>query len=337
MVSGWHRHIIGGTDVKVLSVAVEPQDAGYDRVWIAVERTINGDTVRYLEFFTEPFEGFDSVDFYNDDKTEDTADYENELYEEQKDLTYIDSFLTFDGSVISGTPTCTPAATTGTGINFTASSAIFASGDVGKKIFKRYKDRAGGGVALITSFTSTTVVVCTIESDFDTTTAIPAGDWFLTSDSITGLHHLEGETIQVVTDGRMHPDVTVSAGAVTLTRQAGIVHLGYKYIGIFISMDLVLGSQGGNILTDQKNVSDVDLLFVHSIGTKFGTDIYDLDQITSSVSGQATDRPPIPTTGVVSNFYEDTWGEKKELIILQDQPYPSAVTGANLTLDAGQR
>ena len=131
--------------------------------------------------------------------------------------------------------------------------------------------------------------------------------------------------------------MTVTDGAVTLNRQAGTVHIGYAYTGIFVSMDLVLGSDGGNILTDQKNVSDVDLLFAHSVGAKFGTNLYEMDQITSSESGQATDRPPLPFTGVEDNFYEDKWEDRKELIIIQDQPYPCTVTGANLSLDAGER
>ena len=275
--------------------------------------------------------------FFTDDESADIIAYENEVYEEQKNLTYLDSFLTLDTSIISGNPTCTPGAVTGTGITFTASGATFVAGDVGKKIFKKYQNRVGGGVALITAFTNTTNVVCTIESDFDNTDVMAAGDWWLTTDSIGGLYHLEGETIQVVTDGRTHPDVVVTNGVVTLTRQSGITHLGYKFIGLFISMDLVLGAEDGNILTHAKNVSDVDLIFAHSIGAKYGTNLYDLNQITSSVSGQATDRPPLPKTGVESNFNEDSWQEGKQIIILQDQPYPVSLNAANLTLDAGER
>lgn len=336
-VSGWHRHILGGTDVKVLSITVEPLEEGYDRVWLCVERTINGITVRYLEYFTDPFEGVDKADYYTGVESDDLTAYANEVYEEQRALTYLDSFLTFDGSVLTGTPTCTPAATTGTGINFLASSNIFSSGDVGKKIQKKYEDRAGGGVALITAYVDPQNVTCTIESDFDSITAIPSGSWYLTTNDITGLFHLEGQTLQVITDGRIHADVVVTDGAVTLSLQAGVVHLGFSYVGIYISLDLVLGSDGGNILTHSKNVSDVDLIFSHSVGAKFGTSLYKLKQITSSRAGQATDRPPLPFTGVVSNFYEDTWKEEKHLVIIQDQPYPCSVNAANLSLDAGER
>ena len=42
LVTGWHRHLLGG---QVESVAVVPGDAE-DEVWISVKRTIAGSTVR---------------------------------------------------------------------------------------------------------------------------------------------------------------------------------------------------------------------------------------------------------------------------------------------------
>lgn len=65
--------------------------------------------------------------------------------------------------------TFTPAATTGTGINLTASTATFAATDVGRHV--RIKQGTTWGWAIITAFTSTTVVVITIKSDFASTAA----------------------------------------------------------------------------------------------------------------------------------------------------------------------
>ena len=69
------------------------------------------------------------------------------------------------------TNTGTPAATTGSSINFTAGGNEFVAGDVGKWIV------GNQGRAEITGFTSATVVVVTIHQDFKDTSAIPAGDW----------------------------------------------------------------------------------------------------------------------------------------------------------------
>ena len=77
----------------------------------------------------------------------------------------------------------TPAATTGFGINFTASSALFLDGDKGRQIV----NLDGNGRASITSVTSTTVVVCDIVEDFDSTDAITSGNWKLDLSPISDL------------------------------------------------------------------------------------------------------------------------------------------------------
>jgi len=336
-VSGWHRHVLGGTgNTKVLSVAVEPQQQGYDRVYVVVERTINDTTVRYIEYFTDPFENVLIEDYYTEDGNEssDLSTYYNEVYEAQRGTRYLDSHLVFDGSD-RGAITMTPGAVTGEDITFTASAGLFTASDVGKEIQKKYEEKVGGGRAIITSYTNTTVVKCEIISDFDSTDVIPAGSWYLTTDAVTGLYHLEGETVQVLADGRIDPEVTVTDGTVTITRQAAIIVIGYAYTGILITTPLALLAQMNNTLTDVKNVSGVGVLFSDSVGTKYGTSLYELQQIKSSRMGYSTDRPPRPTTGPVSNFYEDTWDEEKTLVILQDQPYPSFVNAINVTMEVG--
>ena len=53
-VLAWHRHVISGTAAAVESVAVIPDATGAgDRLWIIVKRTVNGGTVRYIEFVDE--------------------------------------------------------------------------------------------------------------------------------------------------------------------------------------------------------------------------------------------------------------------------------------------
>lgn len=50
-VVAWHRHVLGGTDVAVESIAIVPENDGPgDLVYLVVRRTINGSTVRYIEF-----------------------------------------------------------------------------------------------------------------------------------------------------------------------------------------------------------------------------------------------------------------------------------------------
>ncbi len=63
-VVGWHRHVIGGTDVQVKSVACIPGDRESE-LWLIVSRTIDGNTVQYVEqmnvFFRDDVESEQAV------------------------------------------------------------------------------------------------------------------------------------------------------------------------------------------------------------------------------------------------------------------------------------
>lgn len=71
--------------------------------------------------------------------------------------------------------TVTPAATTGTGVNFTASSGLWLEADIGRQIINNSSGETGR--ASIVSITSSTVAVCDIIEDFTDTNAIASADW----------------------------------------------------------------------------------------------------------------------------------------------------------------
>lgn len=84
LVSAWHKHVIGGSfstgDAVVESIAVIPNpDEEADDVWLSVKRTIDGDTVRFIEWMTRPLvEG-----------------------EDIEDGIYMDAALTYEGSPVT--------------------------------------------------------------------------------------------------------------------------------------------------------------------------------------------------------------------------------------------
>jgi hypothetical protein len=334
-VSGWHQHELGGAGL-IVDATMAPQISGYDRLYLVVQRTINSTTTRYLEYINDPWEGLDKNDYYTGNQAADDTAYLDEVYEAQRDAVYLDASLVWDGSD-RGSITLTPGATTGEDITFTASSGVFAATDVGKRLTKKYADRAGGGQAIITAFTSSTEVVCDVEVDFDSVVAIPAGDWTLTTDSVGGLYHLEGKTIPVIADGRKHPDVTITAGVAVLTRQAGKILFGFSFRGIIMPLNLVAIGNGQNSISFQKNISTIAVTMASSIGVRYGTSLYELQEIYASEEGQLTDRPPVPFTGTVVLPNEDTWSADKGLVYVQDDPYPCILNAVNVTIEVGEK
>jgi hypothetical protein len=336
-VTGWHRHTIGGNGVSILDAVVEPQEDGYDILKLVVERTINDVTVRYIERIRDPWEGLDFKDYFTGDEEADRTAFLDELYESlRNDCNYLDSNIRWDGSA-RGTITMTPGATTGEGITFTASAPLFAATDVGKLISKRYRDRIGGGQAKIKTFVSSTEVTCDVQIDFDNDDVIPAGDWFLSAKIITGLWHLEGETISVVADGYIHKDVTVTNGTITLSRQAFVVLLGYRYRGVAIPMNLTVMGQTDNSMPLSKNICELSLMVANTIGVQYGTNIYDLQEIFASEEGQLTNRPPVPLSGTYRLSVDDFWSTDKEIIYVQSDPYPCMLQAMNVSWEAGEK
>ena len=242
-VSAWHGpHAIGGTDVKVLSVCGEPQADNRDSLWQAVERTINGSTRRYVEYMEAEDLLPEQEDYYTGVFATDTLQYQKLLYEASKSLVRVDSALTLNQAQ---TVALTPGAVTGTGIAFTAESDVFSATDVGRYIVRKYATGLESGKALITAYVSATEVTCTIQEDFDAVTAIASGNWFLTATSITGLDHLEGETVRVQIDGADGGEYVVASGAITLSEPGTIIHIGLSYTGRVTPMPLDIGALVG--------------------------------------------------------------------------------------------
>jgi hypothetical protein len=83
--------------------------------------------------------------------------------------------ITTDESGSKPTTTLTPSAVSGTGVNFTAGANTFQPSDVGRQL----KNLVGNGIAVITGYTSVTVVVCDILENFPNTSAISSQNWLL--------------------------------------------------------------------------------------------------------------------------------------------------------------
>lgn len=66
--------------------------------------------------------------------------------------------------------------------------------------------------------------------------------------SVSGLDHLEGDTVQVLADGASHPDRVVAGGSITLQAPANTVVVGLKYTPQLVSLPLESGSPTGSSL-----------------------------------------------------------------------------------------
>lgn len=333
--AGWHRHYIGGSGVKVLSIGTMPRADDYEQLWMVVERVINGNTVRTVEYLEDP------IDFYNRDdydgiKTDTASDelaYVNATYEQQKQSLHLDMALTYNGSLVGkdAGADLTFGASTGSGVTVTSSASVFDSTMVGRQIWKAYDVNGdGGGRAEITAYTSATEVTVTIMDDLDNTNLIKAGDWYLTATTISGLNYLEGETVQVMSDGATHPDLVVSSGQVELNAPASVAHVGYGYTGILKTMNIGLASQLGTSQTKQRNIDKVKFRLLHSSALSVGTTFRTAESLIFRTSTDFMDRPVALFSGIIEKTVFDNWAEEKYIYIIQDRAQPLTVLGADI-------
>lgn len=325
-VNGWHHHT---TDGDFISVASLPRAGQFDQIWVCVKRGSD----YFIEYFTDETIFVRREDYVlSNDEVADNAKYRNMLYESQRQYIHLDSALSYYGDQLglNAGATLTPAAVTGTGITFTASASVFTAGMVGRQLVRKSITGAEFGVAEITGFTSGTVVTCTILEDFNGTTAIPAGEWYLTTAQLVGADHLNGKTVSVVTDGGQHPQVVISSGVANLVRQSAVVHIGLPYVGYLETNELEGGGTNGPAQTKKKSLYAVGFRFLDTLYAKFGTGYYRLEQIEMRTAAMRMDRPPELFTGDMFENYTNQaadardggWSRSTRAIVCQDQPFP---------------
>tara|TARA_Y100000004_G_scaffold78095_1_gene87893 strand:- start:3943 stop:6354 length:2412 start_codon:yes stop_codon:yes gene_type:complete len=217
---GWHDHSIGGSGV-VESITAIPSGAE-DQVYISVKRTIDGSTVRHIEYLK-------SIDFGTD----------------VADAFFVDSGLTYSGS-----------ATT----------------------------------------------------------------------SITGLNHLEGETVSVLADGSTHGDVTVSGGAITLDRSASKVHIGYSYTSTIETLRMEAGAEDGISQGKIKRIHGVTVRFLDTVGAEVGPDTANLDRIPFRDSSMDMDTAVPMFSGDKEIFFPSGYDNDARVVVRQSQALPMTIT-----------
>lgn len=145
---------------------------------------------------------------------------------------------------------------------------------------------------------------------------------------LSGLDHLEGETLQCLADGAAHPDVTVSGGSVTLQRQASKAHVGYGYTSRLTTMKIEAVSDFGTAQSKIKRIAWVKFRLQGTRGGVAGPPDGPKDPIMYR-------SPADPMGAALSPFSGDTerlsWPNGYEtdgqITIEQNQPLPMAVCG----------
>lgn len=242
-VIGWHRHVVGGVSneegslpAKVESIAVIPSpDGGRDELWAVIQRWVNGQIRRYVEFMEASFASPEKGPLQTGDAHRDA------ILARQKEAFFVDSGLSFSGS---------PAAV------------------------------------------------------------------------ISGLEHLEGEKVQILADGAVHPDQQVTNGEVRLAVPASVVQVGLGYRSLLETVRLEAGAADGTAQGKTKRIHRVVVRLHQTLGALFGPNSDQLDRMEFRSATDLMDKPPPLFDGDKIVDWPGGYETEGRMTLVQDQPLP---------------
>lgn len=221
-VLGWSRVLIDGFVEH--GQALPAPDGGASDLWLIVRRTINGATVRHIEYMTLPLD-------------------EDGLKE---DAFYVDCGITYDGA------------------------------------------------ATVT---------------------------------ITGLDHLEGETVALLPDGATHPPRTVTFGQITLQRPASKVQVGLPFSARLATLDIEAGSSNGTAQGKQKRITRMTVRLDRTLGGKAGPTAEKLETLQFRDASVPMGQSPALFTGDKHAAWLGGTERFARAWFVHDDPLPATVLG----------
>lgn len=156
-----------------------------------------------------------------------------------------------------------------------------------------------------------------------------AGEMRLVVTSISGLDHLEGETVSILGNGSVQADQAVASGAIT-SLDPGIskAQVGLPYTTTIRNLRLDEGADvgGGTAQGKLKRVFETVIRFIDTLGAKVGPDAANLDEIKFRDADDPMDSSPPLFTGDKIVKFRGGWEREGQVTIVQDQPLPMTVS-----------
>jgi hypothetical protein len=144
--------------------------------------------------------------------------------------------------------------------------------------------------------------------------------------TITGLNHLEGETVAVLADGIVQTSKTVNNGTIALDTAASVVHVGLPYISELEPLDLQGGSLEGTSQGKIKRIHGVALYLYNSVGGEIGQDEDTTERLFYKEETDGEGEKLDPFTGIKDDFnFSGDWQLEGRVYIKHEDPLPFTV------------
>jgi hypothetical protein len=143
---------------------------------------------------------------------------------------------------------------------------------------------------------------------------------------LSGLGHLEGQTVSILADGAVFPPQAVVGGSVTLSTAVPKASVGLPYKSILEPMRLEVPSRAGGTshgsLTD---IAEIVISLLNSGGTQYGSDLSNMNNVDPVRTTEPYGSPPALFTGDTVMTLPGAYDPQIHIIITGASPLPTTV------------
>lgn len=297
-IFAWTSTVTNGQFVSIASIPEGTVNATY----VIVLRLVQNAQVYYIERF------------------------DSRLFEGVENAWFLDSALHLPGTFPAGNINIEDdggVGLLGEFVLINSAPAVFGSGDVGKAVW------AGGGWGMVTAYNTTSQIRVQVLRPFPRALGDPAryaffasGEWELDAmvTSVSGLDHLEGQTVSALCDG-----VPVAG----LEVQSGIIHIpscskaiaGLPYVADLQTLRLDAGDP--TIQGKRKQISSVTAIVNQTSELACGMDFDHLSPMKELISPY----PPALVSNLALSNLRAVWNKSAQMCFRQSLPLPATILG----------
>lgn len=155
------------------------------------------------------------------------------------------------------------------------------------------------------------------------------------NDTITGLTWLEGKVVNILADGAVHPQRTVTSGSITLDYEASKIHIGLPIVSDIKTLPLAFeGAQAAGQGT-LKNVNKVHMRVYQSSGIQAGPSFSRLTTYPTRSVDDPYGSPPALRTGELSMAIGPSWNTDGGVCVRQTEPLPLTILSMTMEVATG--
>ena len=309
-VFAWFRVDMTAMGGMIESCAVISGANQEDQLCVVVNRTINGVTMRYVEYFMP-----------------------QELFSQLSNAFFVHCGQQLQGLgpvEITGISNANPPVVVAPNHGFSNGMNVQITGVQGMTQINQAPSQA----YTIANCTTNTFTL----AGMDTTLYSPytsGGSVSQVFNEVTGLSYLLGQTVTAVGDGAVILEPTVvTSDAITFPYYANLITIGIPYSMTIQPTNPVLSSQGATTRGMPQKLNRVTLSLYQAMGGQQGQDLthlYPLNYGTGAMS-----QPPSMFTGEQTVDMDDNWSEASTFYVVQSDPLPFTLRGIVFRMNVNQ-